>query len=562
MAMLPSPLIPDASQWIAARQAGYEHGDAMRRRNVLLEAGQLAAAGGGQQPVQPMAQPSQRAGGGMPAYSGAISSIESGGRYDAIGPTTRTGDRAYGKYQVMGANIPSWTKKHLGREMTPQQFLADKDAQEKVFNGEFGGYVAKYGNPQDAASMWFTGKPAAQGAGRSDGYTTQPEYLRRFNSALGAGGAPAPTAQASAPAPVSDPNAGLRNASNALLRGGELQAGLGIQNQLYERSEKARAEASAKEKEMQGIIGELALRADTPEKWARAVEVARRNGLKVDGLEDFSARELVLARAGKSMNYMAAGKRVFNETTGQYVPLDPNAPADEDDELGLVPVTGTDEKGNPILYQLSKSGKPPKRVEFAPGFTPTKPLDFRDVGTGYQGINRITNQQQTFIPKDVAGAAAQKEIGESRGQAQVDLPRQTDNANAALQTIEAIRAHPGRGFGTGSTGVLPGVPGTQQKDFIALVDQAKGKAFLEAFNSLKGGGAITEVEGKKATDAIARLDRTQSESGFLKALDDLEAVIRTGLDRAQKKAGGGGDAAPADAPKQRLRFNPETGELE
>lgn len=554
MAMLPSPLIPDANQWIAARQAGYEQGEAQRRRNLLLEAGALAAASPAMS--APTVAP---AAGGMNAYSNAISSIESGGRYDAIGPATRSGDRAYGKYQVMGVNIPAWTRKHLGRELTPQQFLADKDAQEKVFAGEFGGYVQKYGNPQDAASMWFSGRPAAQGAGRNDGYTSQPEYLRRFNAALGGGGAPAPV-QAVQARPL-DPDAPLRNASNALLRGGELQAGLGLQNQLYERSEKARAQAEARRKEGEALFGELALRADTPEKWARAVEMARQGGLPVAGLEDFSARDFVIARAGKQMDYMSAGKRVFNKTLDKYVPVDPNAPADEDDEFGLAPVQGTDEKGNPILYQLSKSGRPAKRVEFPPNFTPTKPYEWRDVGTGFQAYDKLTNRPGPFVPKDVAGEAAQKEIGEARGQAVVDLPRQTDNANAALQTIAEIRNHPGRSFGTGGTGILPGVPGTQQRDFIALVDQAKGKAFLEAFNTLKGGGAITEIEGKKATDAIARLDRTQSEVGFLKALDDLEAVIRAGLGRAQKKAGGQSGGA-ADAPKQRLRFNPETGELE
>src|SRR5688500_8767678 len=45
----------------------------------------------------------------------AIAGIESGGRYNAIGPRTKNGDRAYGKYQVMGNNVPVWTKAALGR---------------------------------------------------------------------------------------------------------------------------------------------------------------------------------------------------------------------------------------------------------------------------------------------------------------------------------------------------------------------------------------------------------------------------------------------------------------
>ena len=48
-------------------------------------------------------------------YRDAIASIESGGRYNAMGPRTNKGDRAYGKYQMMGNNIPGWTRMALGR---------------------------------------------------------------------------------------------------------------------------------------------------------------------------------------------------------------------------------------------------------------------------------------------------------------------------------------------------------------------------------------------------------------------------------------------------------------
>lgn len=67
----------------------------------------------------------------------AITGIESGGRYDAIGPRTKSGDRAYGKYQVMGSNLPQWTQAALGKVLTPDQFLADPNAQEAVFSHRF-----------------------------------------------------------------------------------------------------------------------------------------------------------------------------------------------------------------------------------------------------------------------------------------------------------------------------------------------------------------------------------------------------------------------------------------
>ncbi len=42
------------------------------------------------------------------------------------------------------------------------------------------------------------------------------------------------------------------------------------------------------------------------------------------------------------------------------------------------------------------------------------------------------------------------------------------------------------------------------RDFNAMLDQVQGGAFLQAFESLKGGGQITQIEGEKATQAIVR----------------------------------------------------------
>jgi hypothetical protein len=118
----------------------------------------------------------------------ASGSIESGGRYNAVGPVTNRGDRAYGKYQVMGANIPSWTKEALGSSMTPSEFLASPEAQEAVFETQFGKSVAKYGNPADAASVWFSGRPLAKAGNASDVLgTTVPQYVQKFMAAYEGG---------------------------------------------------------------------------------------------------------------------------------------------------------------------------------------------------------------------------------------------------------------------------------------------------------------------------------------------------------------------------------------
>jgi uncharacterized protein (DUF736 family) len=94
---------------------------------------------------------------GFEAFLWSITQQESGGNYGAVGPWVGN-DRAYGRYQVMGANIPSWTRKYYGRSLTPQQYLSNRAAQDAVVRGVLGGYYKKYG-ARGAAAMWYSGQP-------------------------------------------------------------------------------------------------------------------------------------------------------------------------------------------------------------------------------------------------------------------------------------------------------------------------------------------------------------------------------------------------------------------
>lgn len=123
-------------------------------------------------------------------YRDAIASIESDGSggYSAIGPTHPELGRALGRYQVMEANIGPWSKAALGREVTADEFLADPKLQDAVFDHRFGQYVEKYG-PEKAAQAWFAGEGGI-GTNRQDSLgTSVPEYVQKFNRALGQGGA-------------------------------------------------------------------------------------------------------------------------------------------------------------------------------------------------------------------------------------------------------------------------------------------------------------------------------------------------------------------------------------
>ena len=92
----------------------------------------------------------------------AIVGKESGGSFSVVNPDS--GALGYG--QVMPANVPSWTKEHYGRSLTPKQFLASKEAQLAVVNGQIGKIVRQQlaaGYKADiairrAAAIWYSGQ--------------------------------------------------------------------------------------------------------------------------------------------------------------------------------------------------------------------------------------------------------------------------------------------------------------------------------------------------------------------------------------------------------------------
>ena len=78
-------------------------------------------------------------------------------------------------------------------------------------------------------------------------------------------------------------------------------------------------------------------------------------------------------------------------------------------------------------------------------------------------------------------------------------------------------------------------PGTDAAGFRAYHDQVIGNQFMEAYKTLKGGGQITEVEGKKATQALARMSLAQSEEDYIQGVKEFREVVITARDRALER---------------------------
>lgn len=170
---------------------------------------------------------------------------------------------------------------------------------------------------------------------------------------------------------------------------------------------------------------------------------------------------------------------------------------------------------------------------------------FLDVGDSFLAPNptNAAAPPVASVPKNLAAAEAAKARGEGQGKAQVDLPRVETNANRMLRQIDAVKQSD-LGRVTGYMGQLPTIR-PESVDVEEKAGQLSGGAFLQAFESLKGGGQITEIEGSKATAALARLQNfKQSEKGYRDALKDFEFEVRELVALARARAGK--TAAPQD----------------
>lgn len=137
----------------------------------------------------------------LAAFLRAIAQQESGGSYDAVGVKTKSGT-AYGKYQILDTNIPKWSKEHLGRQISTQEFLNSPDLQEKIAQGQLTKYFNQYG-AAGAASAWYSGQPGNVNSTKAQhGGPSVAQYVQEVLRRMGQGGGTAlPTGSLGIPNP-------------------------------------------------------------------------------------------------------------------------------------------------------------------------------------------------------------------------------------------------------------------------------------------------------------------------------------------------------------------------
>jgi len=160
--------------------------------------------------------------------------------------------------------------------------------------------------------------------------------------------------------------------------------------------------------------------------------------------------------------------------------------------------------------------------------------------------------------------AAQEE-GVDLGKIKANQPKTESNADYLLTKIDEIvgnptkniKQHPGFETSVGAQGasylfglrdkpVAPQFGGGDARDFQNRMREISGQSFLQAIESLRGMGALSNNEGEAATRAIQRMgyvDKdgnlviTATEKEFKEAAKDFQDIIQRGVDRNRVKLG-------------------------
>lgn len=174
-------------------------------------------------------------------------------------------------------------------------------------------------------------------------------------------------------------------------------------------------------------------------------------------------------------------------------------------------------------------------------------INVQPTTTGEGKVTRLPPGYEDYEVVDQAYQAGRKaemvKTGTLSAEAQAALPVANDNANIMIATIEKLRDAPGRknltGKMFGNTVWADSVPDYYEETGKArsFLAQLNGQAFLQAFNQLKGGGQITEVEGAKAQAAINRLQELKVsdeayEEAIKDAIDRVEELRKLAIDKA------------------------------
>jgi len=199
------------------------------------------------------------------------------------------------------------------------------------------------------------------------------------------------------------------------------------------------------------------------------------------------------------------------------------------------------EKGTPEYQQFMMSGGRPGGGEGPAAF---QALHMQAEAAGFL---KGTPEYQQFMATRGAGLVeAARTEAKSTAEARAQLPGARQMAADVAKQVDDLLADPYLDSMLGPVNSRkPNISGDAAR-VQARMDQLQGGAFLQARQLLKGGGAITDFEGRKAEAAFLRMSAAQNRQDFELALREFQEAVGSGVKKLEEAMAGPVTSAPSD----------------
>lgn len=229
---------------------------------------------------------------------------------------------------------------------------------------------------------------------------------------------------------------------------------------------------------------------------------------------------------------MPDGTLVRTDSTGGFTPMGAFGKPEAPDQTSAM---------QNYQYMISQGMDPTEAMEraFSGGGVTVNNRTDPAPATGWRNVydddGRLVSQEP------IPGGPADMEGQQAQAKQQAEAVKELSRSQQMLATIDSVISDPALDSATGWMQYAQKLPGSGAKRFSTKAAQLQGQVFLEGYQMLKGGGAITDYEGSKAESAMARLDTAQSADDYREALRELREVVEAGMKRLQGEGSDGSD---------------------
>ena len=188
---------------------------------------------------------------------------------------------------------------------------------------------------------------------------------------------------------------------------------------------------------------------------------------------------------------------------------------------GVTPIYGTDSTGKTGMGVQGSDGS--FKLVDTGGFQPLGPFELNAQKAGGTLAGKNTTETALNLPSTIA--QAEQSLANLTGL----LPKFDEAGDPMAGTNKGFDEQ----FGT--VGFIPqqwlgALDGSEKAGYQGRIRQVQGEAFLTAIAQLKGLGALSDAEGQTATKAITRISEKLPQGEFIKAVQELQAIVRLSIE--------------------------------